>query len=243
MNLDELQSDLQGLGAATDLDEVRSLCGQHAARMGFDTFIYALRMPARFTDSRILAVQTYPTAWTDRYFEQGYSGIDPVIAHCASHVTPVAWHQLPNPPRGAGARMMGEAGESGLRAGLTVPVHSPQGAFGVLSFAMDRSTAAARQAIAWATPRAHLLSGYLHEAVRRLAVAQSPSPTLTERERECLRWVADGKSSWEIARVLNLSERTVNFHIGRIMQKLDVCNRQHAVARATLLGLLQPSPF
>ena len=245
MNLEALQSDLQGFGAATDIAQIEALCRRHCAQMGFDTFIYALRIPAHFTDSRIAMVQSYPVAWTDHYFDNGYFRIDPVIAHCTSHVTPAAWHRLATPPRSAGARLMGEAGDFGLRSGLTVPVHSPHGEFGLLSFATEQSTAAARQATEQATAHAQLLSGYLHEAMRRvLDLSAGPGhPALTAREQECLRWVADGKSSWETARVLNLSERTVNFHIGRSMQKLDVCNRQHAVARATLFGLLQPRPF
>lgn len=245
MNLDELLSDLQGFGAATDIAQIEALCRRHCARMGLDTFIYALRVPAHFTDSRIVMVQSYPQAWTSHYFDSGYFSIDPVIAHCTHHITPVAWHRLAIPPRSASARMMGEAGEFGLCSGLTVPVHSPHGELGLLSFAADQCTPAARRAAEHATAHAQLLSGYLHEAMRRVLDLQ-PAPgaaQLTAREQECLRWVADGKSSWETARVLNLSERTVNFHIGRSMEKLDVCNRQHAVARATLLGLLQPCPF
>ena len=245
MNLDALQADLQAFGTATDIAQIEELCRRHCAQMGFDTFIYALRIPTHFTDSRIVLVQSYPETWTEHYFERGYFRIDPVIEHCASHVTPVAWHHLAPRPHSAGARLMGEAGEFGLRSGLTVPVHSPQGEMGLLSFATDLAGPAARRATEQAMAHAQLLSGYLHEAMRRvLEVSAGPRrQALTAREQECLRWVADGKSSWETARVLNLSERTVNFHIGRSMEKLDVCNRQHAVARATLLGLLQPRPF
>lgn len=245
MNLDALQAELQAFGAATDTAQIEALCRRHCAQMGFDTFIYALRIPTHFTESRVVMVQSYPQAWTGHYLAKGYSRIDPVIGHCANHVTPVAWHQLAPRPHSAGARMMEEAGEFGLRCGLTVPVHSPQGELGLLSFASELAGPAARRATEQATAHAQLLSGYVHEAMHRvLEVAARPErPPLTARERECLLWVADGKSSWETARVLNLSERTVNFHIGRSMAKLDVCNRQHAVARATLLGLLQPRPF
>ncbi len=48
-----------------------------------------------------------------------------------------------------------------------------------------------------------------------------------------------GKSSWEISVILNISERTVNFHIYNIMQKLEAVNRTHAVAVATSLGLIE----
>lgn len=53
---------------------------------------------------------------------------------------------------------------------------------------------------------------------------------LTSREREVLHWLCRGKTSWDIASILRISERTVNFHVGNIMQKLDVSSRVHAVS-------------
>lgn len=53
---------------------------------------------------------------------------------------------------------------------------------------------------------------------------------LTSREREVLHWLGRGKTSWDIASILRISERTVNFHVGNIMQKLDVSSRAQAVS-------------
>lgn len=61
---------------------------------------------------------------------------------------------------------------------------------------------------------------------------------LTRRELECLDWVSHGKTSWEIGAILDLSERTVNFHLRNACQKLEVYGRQHAVAKALRLGVL-----
>lgn len=55
---------------------------------------------------------------------------------------------------------------------------------------------------------------------------------LSKREKETLRWLAEGKSNWEISAILKISERTVRFHINNIMRKLDAVNRTHAVAIA-----------
>lgn len=57
---------------------------------------------------------------------------------------------------------------------------------------------------------------------------------LTPREREVLRWLAQGKSSCEIATILNISVRTVSKHLGRIYQRLNVENRHAAVALCML---------
>lgn len=56
--------------------------------------------------------------------------------------------------------------------------------------------------------------------------------TLSLREKEVLNWLKKGKTSWDISVILGISERTVNFHINNIMQKLDAVSRTHAVAIA-----------
>lgn len=63
---------------------------------------------------------------------------------------------------------------------------------------------------------------------------------LNERELECLTWSARGKTSPEIASILNLSKRTVNFHIENACRKLNVSTRTEAVAKAASGRLIQP---
>ena len=60
---------------------------------------------------------------------------------------------------------------------------------------------------------------------------------LTPREREVLTWAGRGKTSAEIAIILGVRERTVNFHCDRAVRRLDVVNRTHAVAKAIAQGL------
>ena len=63
-------------------------------------------------------------------------------------------------------------------------------------------------------------------------------PLLSGREVQCLEWVSRGKTSWETATILGLSERTVNFHLLNACRKLNVYGRQAGVAQAMRLGLL-----
>jgi DNA-binding CsgD family transcriptional regulator len=63
---------------------------------------------------------------------------------------------------------------------------------------------------------------------------------LTEREKECLLWAAEGKTGWEIATIVNISERTVTFHLQNAAQKMGVVNRQQAISRALSMGLIEP---
>jgi DNA-binding CsgD family transcriptional regulator len=61
---------------------------------------------------------------------------------------------------------------------------------------------------------------------------------LTRREIEVLQLVLEGKSSKEVADELVCSKRTVDFHLTRIYDKLDVTNRVQAMRKASVLGLL-----
>lgn len=55
---------------------------------------------------------------------------------------------------------------------------------------------------------------------------------LTPREREVLQWAAKGKTAWETAQLLELSEKTVKFYLLRACERLGANNKTHAVAIA-----------
>lgn len=60
---------------------------------------------------------------------------------------------------------------------------------------------------------------------------------LTHREVEVLRWSAEGKTAAEVAQILDVKLRTVNFHIGSAMRKMGVKNKTCAVVRAARDGM------
>jgi DNA-binding NarL/FixJ family response regulator len=68
----------------------------------------------------------------------------------------------------------------------------------------------------------------------------TPTETLTERETEVLRLVAEGKANKEIARRLQLSEGTIKTHVSIILAKLGLQSRTQAALYAATAGLLQP---
>jgi len=65
--------------------------------------------------------------------------------------------------------------------------------------------------------------------------------SLSPRQISCLHWVAAGKTSWEIACILRITERTVNFHLQHAYRKLGVHTRAAAVACAIRQGLVDVS--
>lgn len=79
----------------------------------------------------------------------------------------------------------------------------------------------------------------------RLASAADKMPgktdfRLTDRELETLTWAARGKSSVDVAVILGISERTVNFHLDNAMRKMGVATRVQAAVKCAILGIIKP---
>jgi DNA-binding response OmpR family regulator len=87
-----------------------------------------------------------------------------------------------------------------------------------------------------------VLGALIEARLRRVPrVERQPMRTdLVQRELETLTWAARGKTSAEIAEILGLSKRTVDFHIERARGKLGVATRVQAVMKATSGQLINP---
>jgi DNA-binding NarL/FixJ family response regulator len=66
-----------------------------------------------------------------------------------------------------------------------------------------------------------------------------PFPELTDREREVLDLIAEGRNNLEIAKCLSLSSKTVANHVSNILSKLQVADRTQALLRAREAGFGQ----
>lgn len=232
--LDELP-DMLGCESLADICR---LLRRHAGELGFEWFVYALEVPDGPANARLALADGYPAPWIEHYFREGLLAQDPVMGHCRQHVVPIAWDALPASQ--LKSRVMREARDFGLASGATAPLHGARGELGVLSVATDTGPRSASERIRCALPELSSLACYTHEALLGLRGREGKRrrAALTLRERECLLWVAEGKTSWEIGVILGTSERTVNFHVRNASLKLGVSSRQHAVARALMLGLL-----
>ena len=77
-------------------------------------------------------------------------------------------------------------------------------------------------------------------APRRTAATAVSAPVLTEREREILQWVYNGKSNGEVGAILAISPLTVKNHVQKILRKLNVVNRAQAVGKALDSRIIGP---
>jgi NarL family two-component system response regulator LiaR len=82
------------------------------------------------------------------------------------------------------------------------------------------------------------IAGYLMNALRRGAVAPGTEmlESLSQREREVLRLMADGLSNLHIAGQLNIAEKTVKTHVSNVLAKLGVADRTQAAVYAWKAG-------
>jgi DNA-binding NarL/FixJ family response regulator len=81
-----------------------------------------------------------------------------------------------------------------------------------------------------------VLDGYLND---QPAGAPDELGILSDREREVLQLIAEGRSNKEVAQLLNLSVSTVESHRKHIMEKLDLHNTAAMVRFAVRKGIIQ----
>lgn len=117
--------------------------------------------------------------------------------------------------------------------GIAFPVYGENGRQAVAVFTGDRLTLS--NLVVCDT---HLAVARLFHDVCRLRMGPARAVPVSKRELECLRLVARGLTSDEIAAELKLSVHTANQYLSNTTQKLDAVNRMHAVAKAMRLGLI-----
>ncbi len=182
----------------------------------------------------------WPSDWCDRYFKRKYHTIDPVVRRTPMLSRPFLWDQLADHYRlqPDERRVLDEAREAGLKHGMSVPLFGPLGRVSVVSFASPSDDADPQDrighlnALAW-----HFHTAY-GEIARPCNDGGDKKVALSQREISCMRWVAEGKSSWEIGMILEISENTVNFHIKNAMRKLGATSRIQAIVLAIRLNVL-----
>lgn len=115
------------------------------------------------------------------------------------------------------------------QASLLVPVVTSRPDYGCLILGFSPSIIEPKLAekLGWFW---QVIAMYLYDTYRRLNGSNNVRDSqLTPREIECIYWAAQGKTSWEISRILSITERTVNFHLSNSMQKTGSTNRQQLI--------------
>jgi len=189
-------------------------------------------------EHRILA-SNFPDSWVNHYRHRDYFRKDPVIRHARATVAPYQWRDLRVHDESEQI-ILQEAREAGLREGIAIPIHEPWGKVFLTTLASQRPELSQMAMTPQVRTQAQVMAVVLHSRYQALcgAQAQESMVGLTPRESECLCWVAQGKSSWDIGQLMAVSEHTVNFHLKNAMRKFDTASRVTAAVRAASLGLI-----
>ncbi|HKY91024.1 MAG TPA: LuxR family transcriptional regulator [Nevskiaceae bacterium] len=231
------------IASARDVPQAGTACRRVAGALGFEHFLYGLRIAVTLSRPCQFVLSGYPKGWRTLYDEQGYMMIDPVLARGAATVAPFGWDEIER-DKPATQRLFEDASRFGLAYGLTVPVHCANGEFGIMSFARDRPLPHGASRIRL-FQRAQWLVANIQERMRQLIMESEAArePRLTARERDCLRHAAQGLSSAAIGRKLQIAESTVVYHLNAAERKLGVRTRNHAIARAVALGVIESDSY
>lgn len=214
-----------------------ALLASQASHLGFDWCAYGLRLPLPLTRPKTSLLNNYPIAWQQRYQEKQYIIIDPTVRHGMQSLAPFLWSEA---LCSAEPAFCEEARTFGLAIGWAQACRSIHGTGGMLTLARAAEPLSAVE-LREKEPWMIWLAQTAHAGMTRLLsdkLMPEAGVQLSRREAEVLRWTGDGKTSSEIADLLHLSERTVNFHIGNAMTKLHTANKTAAVVMAAVLGLL-----
>lgn len=203
--------------------------------LGFDFCAYGIRMPYPLSAPRTEMLNNYPKPWQQVYQQKNYLQVDPTVHHGLSSQLPIVWSDqvFAKTPE-----LMEDARSFGLEYGWAQSSRQANGTVGMLTLARSSEMlgpselARYRYQLLWLTQVSH------HGLASRICAEKFDMPELSLRELEMLKWTADGKTAEEIALILGITTRTVNFHISQAMRKLDVVNKTAATVKAALLGLI-----
>ena len=185
-------------------------------------------------------VGTYSDAWVQRYIEQDYLRIDPVIQGCYQRFHPVDWKRLDWSGKAVRA-FQREAIEYGIgNQGFSVPVRGPNGQFALFTASHNCDDQAWAEFTEDNCRHLILLAHYFNDKALEFEPDRAPASAqpLSPREVDALTLLALGYSRAQVADTLSISEHTLRVYIESARFKLGSANTIQAVAKALSLGLI-----
>jgi DNA-binding CsgD family transcriptional regulator len=180
---------------------------------------------------------TYPASWIKRYLQMGYVDVDPVLREGFRRTLPFNWNEL-TIQSATEASFLADALSHGVGPhGFSVPVVSKHGHRALFSVSSSRSEQEWTNFLATSRSTMVQIASRIHRRVI-VEVFGEDRPHLTTRELECLRWIALGKDTSEMAVILKISPHTARDYLKSVRYKLDCVTSAQAVSKAVKLGLL-----
>lgn len=231
------QDFVEGIRTSEDTNALRSATAKALAALDFHCFAYFVLSKPNACGWEL--VSTYPQAWLRRYAEQKYQWLDPVIEGVRAFDAPFEWDAAPANSSVAQRQLFDEAAQFGIRCGFVIPFREPGHPIAAMSIVASEPLVAFQRSIQANRATLQLMAVFVHLHARRILSTGRvvAGVKLSQRELECLRWAARGKSAWEIGRILGIARRTAAFHLENAKAKLGVRTICQAVARISADGL------
>jgi LuxR family transcriptional regulator len=231
------EAQLQRLLQGSDIQSTFEVALSLTYEMGFEYCAFAMSPHSPAHQGHSIRINNYPNEWNKKYETNNYIAIDPIVKYCSRSVLPILWDDstFSDAPT-----LWEEAQTYGMRHGWSQSVHDFRGFFSMLSLSRSRHPITVRE-LYKKSGQLIWLSNALHMIVTQKMQSGTDSqggPCLSIRETEVLKWSADGKTASDVARILNLSARTVNFHVNTAIKKMGVNNKISAVVQACRRGWL-----
>jgi len=214
-------------------------------RYGFDGLSYIVARTEGRTTTGEIAWSTYPPQWPALYRRATYAAVDSRLTKTRHRVTPYLWDSADSVDNGLAGQFARDAQRFGIRSGVVISLHDGMAGQVALTFdsVLSELSGDRREAVLASLGDLMLIAMALHEGVlswrvARTAVRKHAGPCLTQRECDCLKFAARGMTSADIGNKLSVTERTVNFHFGRLRRKLGALNRPEAIAKGVSMGLV-----
>jgi len=225
------------LEACDSLEAVKLLFRARVAAHGFTASACGAFLPTDLGPQPHFFFQNWPSDWVELYQRRNFVAADYGVAEARARIAPFTWQEARAERTLSRAEqdMWDEANAWGWTDGFSVPIHGPGGYFAIVTMAGKHQPMPPRLRLTL-----QVMALQTHERCRALtglALVSDAQAALTPRELECLRWVAAGKTDWEIGKIMVLSRTTVKTHVDQARRKLGARTRSQAVARLVLSGL------
>jgi DNA-binding CsgD family transcriptional regulator len=177
-----------------------------------------------------------------RYAEKNYIAYDPVYKTAFISRKPFTWQDIneQQPLKPIQRKVMAEAREAGLKDGVALSIQGSSGEIiGVGMASSDGGVDLSKDAVS----KIYMIVNQFHLCYSDLISENVPlsinnDTFLSKREREVLIWSGQNKSTADIADIMGVSAKTIEFHLANIYKKLGVNGRILAVIKALHHGLI-----
>lgn len=221
---------------------ISSIADEKAQRLGFQYWAYSAWTEA--PRERLWSTHNVPHELWSAYVEVQHDGLRGDATRSRMGPLPVLWDlsHLPEPPAPAvepDDRLLALLHRYRISCALQLPLFVAGELVATLVLASSGLLSNRARQVVFHQGQSMLAELHaLCAPVLRERRHPRHRQALTSRERECLRWAAQGKTTWEISRVVDISEHTARFHLRNACTKLSASNRQQAITKAIQLGLL-----